>query len=218
MSFVVGMHSRMHYLEYPTYDIAYYAFNSIFTPAIPLFYMVSGYLLLGRDNSDYDYVLKKIYGILRFTTIITLSFSLLTFVVRCQFDIKQLIVNVCLWPIQRGVMGIFWYFGAMIVLYLCYPILNKLYIQKRIKKVLIFSLIISFVGSYLNLFTTSWGGGRNEDTTMFKALDHNNLFHTRRMYKKNESYKDNMGFISCFFTINDDTAINNGTIYRESLS
>lgn len=158
MSFVVGMHSRMHYLEYPTYDIAYYAFNSIFTPAIPLFYMVSGYLLLGRNNSDYDYVLKKIYGILRFTTIITLSISLLTFVVRCQFDIKQLIVNVCLWPIQKGVMGIFWYFGAMIVLYLCYPILNKLYIQKRIKKVLIFSLIISFVSSYLNLFTTSWGG------------------------------------------------------------
>ena len=60
MSFVVGMHSRRHYLEYPTYDIAYYAFNSIFTPAIPLFYMVSGYLLLGRDNSDYDYVLRLI--------------------------------------------------------------------------------------------------------------------------------------------------------------
>lgn len=41
---------------------------------IPLFFMVNGYLMLNKENLNYRYVVRKVFGILKFVTIICLYY------------------------------------------------------------------------------------------------------------------------------------------------
>ena len=95
--------------------------------SMPLFFMVSGYLLIGRDNIDYRYVFHKVIGIIRFVSIIVFTFWLARSVYHLQFDFVELFKSLVYPYIQRGQFGVFWYFGAMIILYLLYPAINTLY-------------------------------------------------------------------------------------------
>lgn len=99
--------------------------------AIPLFFMVSGYLLLGREKSDYKYSLKKCISIVRFVAICTIGYTLLHWIWQLlrgtNINYRELINNFCGAFIQKGKFSIFWYFGAMIIIYLMYPLLNRLY-------------------------------------------------------------------------------------------
>lgn len=128
MVFVMGLHSRIDiFCQYPQYNMAFYFIHTICGLAIPLFFMVSGYLLLGRDNVTWGYSKKKILGIIRFVLIITVSYWLLKSFVSHTIDLKSL------WDIslgsffQRGEFSQFWYFGAMIIIYLLYPAINRIY-------------------------------------------------------------------------------------------
>ena len=59
--------------------------------------------------------------------------------------------------IQRGQFGVFWYFGAMIILYLLYPAINTLYKCHRhaYYSVLAITLLTSYTMFISNLL---WGG------------------------------------------------------------
>lgn len=128
MIFVMGLHSRCYFCEYPTHDFGYYLIHLVCGLAIPLFFMVSGYLLLGRDgNTDYSYSFKKIYGIVKFVLIITTLYYCGYAVMKETFDLKEYVAVTFGSFLQYGIFGIFWYFGAMICIYLVYPIANKLY-------------------------------------------------------------------------------------------
>lgn len=91
--------------------------------AIPMFFMTSGYLLYGKESVDYHYACRKIVGILRFVAIVTIAFWLL-------FGLRH---GIPFWLftfgslLQEGGLGIFWYFGAMILLYALLPLQHKLY-------------------------------------------------------------------------------------------
>lgn len=74
---------------------------------------------------NWVYSVKKIWGILRFTFIICISYWLIHSI-RHGFDFM---VFVKLWVgsfMQKGMFAIFWYFGAMILLYLILPYFNKI--------------------------------------------------------------------------------------------
>ena len=87
---------------------AYYALAGI---AIPLFFMTSGYLMANKQT-DWKYAARKIWGILRFTLIICLTIYAIDYVTygKAHFQFPECYI-------QRGGLAVFWYFGAMIIIY-----------------------------------------------------------------------------------------------------
>lgn len=163
MIFVIGLHSRCYFCEYPTYDFGYYLIHSVCGLAIPLFFMVNGYLLLGRERSTgYSYSFKKIYAIAKFVFIITTLYYCVYGVVKENFDPKAYAVTTFGSLLQYGTFGIFWYFGAMICIYLVYPIVNKLY-NNSFKQFLIGVGVLSSICCIIFAVSQLTGGGKLEE-------------------------------------------------------
>ena len=96
------------------------------TYSIPLFFMVNGYLLLGKNEISYSYILQKIKWIL-----VTVSvWTLIIWIYKRDFSenpIKKVLGSL----LQRGYFFQFWFFGALILIYLCLPILKKVLKSKN---------------------------------------------------------------------------------------
>ena len=60
---VICLHTTYQYIQPGTFGLADVLYESAVI-SIPLFFMVSGYLLLGRENLSYKYSLNKILKIL----------------------------------------------------------------------------------------------------------------------------------------------------------
>ena len=69
MVFVIGMHSIANY-SIDGININRFFKYTLCGSGIPLFFTVSGYLLLGRKKSDMHYSAKKIWGIIKFVFIV----------------------------------------------------------------------------------------------------------------------------------------------------
>jgi len=96
------------------------------TYSIPLFFMVNGYLLLGKREITYSYILQKVKWIL----ITVSSWSVIVWLFKRDFavnPIKKIIGSL----IQKGYFSQFWFFGVLILIYLCLPILKKFLNSKR---------------------------------------------------------------------------------------
>lgn len=107
--------------------------------AIPLFFMVSGYLYSGRAI-DFKYSLNKIGNIIKFTLIVCTLFDLSIFFQTGKFTFS---FPKCL--IQQGEFSVFWYFGSMIVIYLLLPIIQKYKNEKMIYVIFTTSFLISTI-------------------------------------------------------------------------
>lgn len=121
---VICLHTEMTYYENP---IARFLYMTAVV-SIPLFFMVSGYLLYGKKNVNYQYSLRKMVGILRFVAIMTVVFWLLTGI-RHGIPFLHFTVGSLL---QKGRLGVYWYFGAMLVIYALYPFLHTVYMKQKI--------------------------------------------------------------------------------------
>ena len=107
------------------------------TYSIPLFFMVNGYLLLGKRNITYSYILEKVKWIL----ITVSSWNTIVWLLKRDFavnPVKKVIGSM----VQKGYFFQFWFFGALILIYLCLPILKKFLNSKR-SYLYILSLLIS---------------------------------------------------------------------------
>lgn len=96
------------------------------TYSIPLFFMINGYLLLGKREITYLYILQKVKWIL----ITVSSWSFIVWFFKRDFTtnpIKKIVGSL----IQRGYFFQFWFFGALILIYLCLPILRQFLNSKR---------------------------------------------------------------------------------------
>ena len=96
------------------------------TYAIPLFFIVNGYLLLGKREITYSYIFQKIKWIL----ITVVSWTLIVWVFKLDFavnPIKKLIGSL----VQKGYFFQFWFFGALILIYLCLPVMKIILNSKR---------------------------------------------------------------------------------------
>lgn len=96
------------------------------TYSIPLFFMVNGYLLLGKREITYSYILQKVKWIL----ITVSSWSVIIWLFKRDFTvnpIKKIVGSL----IQKGYFFQFWFFGALIIIYISLPVLKKFLNSKR---------------------------------------------------------------------------------------
>ena len=96
------------------------------TYSIPLFFMVNGYLLLGKREITYSYILQKVKWIL----ITVWSWTFIVWLFKRDFT-ENLIKKIVGSLIQKGYFFQFWFFGAVILIYICLPILKKFLNSKR---------------------------------------------------------------------------------------
>ena len=101
---------------------AYFLIGGI---AIPLFFMTSGYLLANK-NATLKYRIRKITGILLFTLITCLIWTVWGAIRgRTTEFIGTLAHDYLLSFFQIGPFYVFWYFGAMIIIYAILPLIQK---------------------------------------------------------------------------------------------
>jgi surface polysaccharide O-acyltransferase-like enzyme len=119
--------------------------------AVPIFFMVNGYLLLNKNEITYKYIWKKISNIL----IVVFSWNLIILIgkliIKREFNnpIYSVVENL----IQRGYFWQFWFFGSLIIIYLFVPILNKYF--KNVKSAVLLTCMfigISLVIDLISIF------------------------------------------------------------------
>lgn len=151
MCLVVCLHTTYPFFDYMRFDLDFILYN-ISVIAIPLFFTASGYLLIGRENVSQDYPIRKIFGIVKFVFIFTLIVWVIESIVnRTGFDIRGYARNLVFCIIQKGNFSLFWFFGSLSIIYLFYPLINKLFRRKRAFHVLLLIIFIiqniAFIGN-----------------------------------------------------------------------
>ena len=114
------------------------------TYSIPLFFMVNGYLLLGKSKITYPYILHKIKWVL----ITVSSWTVIIWFLKRDFTINP-IKKILASLIQKGYFFQFWFFGSLILVYLCLPILKKYLHSKR--SYLYFLSVLTIIGLIFEL-------------------------------------------------------------------
>lgn len=117
----------------------------IFVVCIPLFFMVAGFLSLGREGNSMRYAIKRIVGIIKFCATIG-AIGCLWDVIRYGAPFSFVKLAVCCFEPMFGLgrFSIFWFFGALIVVYALYPAVNTLFIhhKHRVQYLVIILLVI----------------------------------------------------------------------------
>ena len=119
--------------------------------AIPLFFMVSGFLM-SQKPSDYSYSIKKIRAILLFVFKTTTLFVIIEWLFCSESNPFYLLRSYYAWITQNGIMWQYWYFAAMIFIYASLSFLGKIIRSKYLLPTIIGLIIVSFVFFLLNIF------------------------------------------------------------------
>ena len=115
---------------------------------MPLFFMVSGYLMIGRDVTM-KYLITKTYKIVKFVFLMCLLYWVFGWFDsdRCW---KSLVFNFVFSFIKGGQLSVFWYFGSIIICYWLLPVFNIL-IRNRITReltLLSFFILLSITWAF----------------------------------------------------------------------
>lgn len=102
--------------------------HSLTAGGVPLFFMVSGYLLFGRNEVTPAYVCRKVYSIIRYIVsicliywaIVAISHNNTTFWPGCIEEVFRTMV-------LRGPFTPFWFLWSMTIIYASLPVLYLLY-------------------------------------------------------------------------------------------
>ncbi|MBR3162138.1 MAG: acyltransferase family protein [Bacilli bacterium] len=133
--------------------------------AIPLFFMISGYLHLQKEN-NYKYVLKKILKIILiafFWNLIACLYLLLV-----EHKITNVFILTLKSFIQNGYFFHFWFLGAIIILYIMLPSLQKLIKKyKNTYKIMIIILFVLCINiDIINIYLNHKGYGTIKNNTI----------------------------------------------------
>lgn len=123
--------------------------------AVPIFFMVNGYLLFSKAELTYKYIIKKITNILTVVLLWNLLISIL-FLLKGEF--KNPIIETIISLLQRGYFWQFWFFGSLIIVYSFIPILFKK--SKKLKSAILITLlcvIISIIIDFTNIILSMLG-------------------------------------------------------------
>jgi surface polysaccharide O-acyltransferase-like enzyme len=95
--------------------------------AVPIFFMVNGYLLLNKEKITYKYILKKVVNILSVIFLWNIVIFLDNLILKGEIvnPFKMLLRNL----IQRDYFWQFWFFGALILIYCVLPIIHKYFTE-----------------------------------------------------------------------------------------
>ena len=94
------------------------------TLSIPLFFCVNGFLILGKENVTYPYILRKVSLLLTPVILWAIFEFIVKLVTRREFLNPVQIGAGFL--VQKGLFSQFWFIGALIIVQLMAPILNRL--------------------------------------------------------------------------------------------
>lgn len=119
----------------------------LLVPAIPLFFMVSGYLMQGKMPT-YNYVFHKILNILRYVYTFIIVTAIVMSVLSGHLPQWNILYE---WFVQRGFYSVFWYMGAMIIMYMLAPIVCKIIATPKARLALSATLLICTVIVILNV-------------------------------------------------------------------
>ena len=121
----------------------------LLTPAIPLFFMVSGYLMQGKMPT-YKYVFRKILNILKYVYTFIIISSIVMSAKSGHLPKWNILYE---WFLQRGFYSIFWYLGAMIYIYIYIlaPVVCKIISSSKARVALIIMLLICTIVVILNV-------------------------------------------------------------------
>jgi len=117
---VVGLHA-VGMIDYTVYYLC--------GCGVPLFFMVNGYLLLSKEQLTYSYICKKILQIIKIVFIWNLLIILPVLLFRHKMvNPVTLSINSLL---QKGYLWHFWFFGALLLIYLLLPLFHKFFSAGR---------------------------------------------------------------------------------------
>ena len=150
---VIINHTGGYLLQYSGYDnlgiIIFYIINfAICKIAVPIFIMVSGFLLLQRENKYLD-IVKRIFRIL----VPLLFLSMVVFFKKNGiglYQLKDFIISF----LKEPIIVPFWYLYMLIGLYLVTPFIQKMIKNFKMLDFQIFILICLIIPSILPIITT----------------------------------------------------------------
>ena len=124
--------------------------------AVPMFFMVNGNLLLNRPSIDYRYIIKKVLRILLVVFTWNVLFAVAVFVV--ERKITNPVVTSLENLLSIGHFAQFWFFGALIILYLVLPLLHR-YFSKMIPALIMtgFFILLSLIVDAVNIVRCAQG-------------------------------------------------------------
>lgn len=102
--------------------------------SVPVFFMISGYTLLSKENASVSYAAKKILALIRIVLLWDVVKYCLYFFISLRigtFDngswiIPGFIKDAYSGLLQEGTHWHFWYLGTLMIIYLVIPILNRI--------------------------------------------------------------------------------------------
>ena len=140
---VLALHVRWpRYTTMPMISDLLRCWYPIWGIAMPLFFMVSGYLMYNKEIT-WSYIIQKVWKIIKFVTIIITVYIIPYVLITHDYNCWKWYIA-CY--IQAGKFFQFWYFGSIIIIYLMLPYLSKLMHSNYLNNVLILlAIICSFV-------------------------------------------------------------------------
>ena len=204
ISFVVLCHCTAHIAnvalsEAGTSFYIHYALRSIIAVCVPLFFFANGYLLLSRPFNLKKHFKKiiKFFLITIFWYIATLAFLVLLH--RDQLATDGLINTVT--SLKYGVTHI-WYMGALICLYIFYPLLKITYDHHR-QAFLFFTcicILFTFGNALLNLLMTFYSNFIAHQGLIYTDTNFLNIFNPfRGIYGHTFAYFCLGGVVAYYF-------------------
>lgn len=118
------------------------------TFAIPLFFMVNGFLMIGKEKSNYKgYLVNKIQKVL--IVVSAWNFPILCLKIIIHKDMKNIITELFGCFFQKGTFSHFWYLGALILLYIFLPMLNRIYLTPLYERCTVLFILLNI---FLDIF------------------------------------------------------------------
>ena len=134
---VMTLHVTVNFENYDDW-VSRYVF-SMAGLSMPLFFMVSGYLMLGREVS-FKYLATKTFKIVKFVFLMCLLYWLCGWFGDRSW--KSLLSNFVFSFIKGGKLSVFWYFGSIIICYWMLPLFNKIAKNRFAFRAILLSLFV----------------------------------------------------------------------------
>lgn len=121
---------------------------------VPLFFMVNGYLMFSKETITYSYILHKILQIVKIVFAFNLLITLPVLAFRHKFvNPFTLSLNSLF---QKGYLWHFWFFGALLLIYLILPPLHRL-LRFRIRLHIATTIICLFICLFMSILSLKKG-------------------------------------------------------------